>query len=192
VQLRRDLSLPQRRRSSGGPSTYGECFGALSWHVAEGHFGGVDLEDLRVVMTIRYLDDVITSTKWDVFLYVSASASDPQFQALGDIFLGRAGGAVADLYGPAIGTVHGARRAAIRLEHVAARRRIDVVGHLHVEAEDLASTEGDVRCGIPGFDHPGTELHGEGLTWHEGPFGWDVIGRRHAAFTTDFDYRSSD
>jgi hypothetical protein len=122
---------------------------------------------------------------------VSESATDPQLQALSAIFLGRAGGTVAELYGAAIGTVYGIRRAAIRLEHVAARRRIDVVGHLHVEAEDVASIEGDVRCGIPGFDHPGTELHGEGLTWHEGRLGWDVIGRRHAAFTTDYDYRST-
>jgi hypothetical protein len=36
VQLGRDLPVPQRRRSSGGASTYGECFGALSWYVADG------------------------------------------------------------------------------------------------------------------------------------------------------------
>jgi hypothetical protein len=49
------------------------------------------------------------------------------------------------------------------LEHDAPRKRIGVVGYLTVEAEGDASEPGDVRCGIPGFDHPGTELHGQAL-----------------------------
>ena len=31
----------------GGPSTYGECFGTLSWHIHEGHAGPVDLVTSR-------------------------------------------------------------------------------------------------------------------------------------------------
>jgi hypothetical protein len=31
----------------GGPSSFGECFGALSWHVHEGHADGLDLSGLR-------------------------------------------------------------------------------------------------------------------------------------------------
>jgi hypothetical protein len=42
---------------------------------------------------------------WDVVLYVDAGASDEQLAALADIFLGRASGTVARLYGPAIGEV---------------------------------------------------------------------------------------
>jgi hypothetical protein len=45
----------------------------------------------------------------------------------------------------------------------APRKRIGVVGYLTVEAEGNASEPGDVRCGIPGFDHPGTELYGDTL-----------------------------
>ena len=48
----------------GGPSTYGECFGTLSWHVRDGHWHDLDLSDLRVVMSLRYFDDVQPSTKW--------------------------------------------------------------------------------------------------------------------------------
>jgi hypothetical protein len=64
------------------------------------------------------------------------------------------------------------------------------VGYLTVAAEGAASDPGDVRCGIPGFDHPGTELHGDALRSTDPVLCWEVKGRRHAAFTTDFDYSS--
>ena len=121
-------------------------------------------------------------------LYVDQDASDEQRAALADIFLGRAGGTVARLYGPAIGEVRAVRPARITLERAAARKRIDVVGYLTVEAEGDASEPGDVRCGIPGFDHPGTELHGDLLRSADPALRWEVRGRRNAAFTSDFDY----
>jgi hypothetical protein len=176
----------------GGPSTYGECFGALSWNVSEGSAGALDLSGLDVVMTLRYFDNVKPTTKWEVVLYVDERATDPQFAALADIFLGRAGGTVSHLYAPAIGEVRGMRRAHIKLEHVAPRKRIDVVGYVTLVAEGAASEEGDVRCGIPGFDHPGTELWGDGFASSDHALRFEVRGRRHASFATDYDYRSDD
>ena len=76
----------------GGPSSFGECFGALSWHVQEGYAGGIDLSDLRAVMSLRYLDRVQPSTPWEVVLYVDADADDGQRAALADILLGRRNG----------------------------------------------------------------------------------------------------
>jgi len=174
----------------GGPSSYGECFGALSWHIRQGHADDLDLSDLRAVLSVRYLDRVQPSTPWEVVLYTDDRGSGEQQAALAGIFLGRAGGTVARQYGPAIGDVRAIRPARITLEHVAARKRIDVAGYLRVEAESDASEPGDVRCGIPGFDHPGTELHGDSLRSTDPALRWEVRGRRHAAFTTGFDYRS--
>jgi hypothetical protein len=48
---------------SGGPSSFGECFGAVSWHVHEGNADGVVLSDMRAVLSIRYLDRVQPSTR---------------------------------------------------------------------------------------------------------------------------------
>jgi hypothetical protein len=174
----------------GGPSSFGECFGALSWRVDEGHADSTDLAGRRVVLAIRYFDNVVPSTPWEVVLYVDDGADDAQHDALADIFLGRAGGRVAELYGPAIGEVLAIRRAGITLEHVAPRKRIDVVGRIRVEAEGEASAPGDVQCGIPGFDHPGTELHGDVLRSEDPALRWEVRGRRNASFETDFDYAS--
>ncbi len=58
----------------GGPSSFGECFGALSWHIHEGHADGVDLSALRTVMSVRYFDRVQPSTRWEVVLYVDQDA----------------------------------------------------------------------------------------------------------------------
>src|SRR3954454_21484551 len=65
-----------------------------------------------VVMSLRYFDSVQPSTKWEVVLYVDERGDDTQRAALADIFLGRAGGTVAELYGPAIGEVHAVARRA--------------------------------------------------------------------------------
>jgi hypothetical protein len=158
--------------------------------VHEGQADGVSLADLRTVMAMRYYDRVHPSTPWEVVFYVDERADEVQLEALAAIFLGRAGGTVASLYGPAIGHVHAVRRARIALEHVTSRKRIDVVGYVTVEAEGEASDPGGVQCGIPGFDHPGTELHGEGLRSTDPGLRWEVRGRRHAAFASDFEYVS--
>jgi hypothetical protein len=162
----------------------------LSWHIHEGHAGDIDLADRKVVITLRYHDEVQPSTRWEVICYVDERADDDQLTALADIFLGRAGGTVSRQYGRAIGDVHEVKRAHISVEHVQPRKRIDVVGYLRVEAEIPASDPGDVQCGIPGYDHPGTELFGELLESSDGPFQWAVIGKRNAAFASDFDYVS--
>jgi hypothetical protein len=46
----------------GGPSSFGECFGALSWHIQHGHADNLDLSGLHIVMSIRYFDQVQPST----------------------------------------------------------------------------------------------------------------------------------
>ena len=144
-----------------------------------------------VVLSIRYRDDVEPTTRWEVVLYVDEGTDDEQEAALADIFLGRAGGTVADQYGRAIGDVHAVRRARITVEHVAPRKRIDIVGYLTVEAEGAASDVGDVQCGIPGYDHPGTELFGDALVSTDPALRWEIRGRRNASFASDFDYRSA-
>jgi hypothetical protein len=60
--------------------------------------------------------------------------NEPQHEALAAIFLGKAGGTVANPYGPVIGEVYAVRGARISLEHGAARKRVEVVGYLRVGA----------------------------------------------------------
>jgi hypothetical protein len=177
------------RGAPGGPSTHGECFGALSWHVHDGFADGVDLSDLLVVLTLRYFDRVTPSTRWEVVLYIDDRADDAQFDALAAIFLGRAGGTVAAQYGRAIGEVHAVRRAHIDVEHEAPRKQIVVNGYVTLEAEEPASEPGEVACGIPGLDHPGTELYNDIARSDDPALRWEVVGRG-ASFASDYEYRS--
>jgi hypothetical protein len=179
------------RGQPGGASTYGVCFGALSWHIHTGHADGVDLSDILVAMSLRYFDEAQPSTKWEVVLYIDDRADEAQAAALAPIFLGRAGGTVAAQYGRAIGDVHAVRRARITVEHAAPRKRIDVAGYIVLEAEEPASENGEVTCGIPGHDHPGIELHNDVARSADPVLRWEVVGRG-ASFATDFDYRSTE
>jgi hypothetical protein len=177
------------RGAPGGPSSFGVCFGALSWHVHDGYADGIDLTDLLVAMTLQYTDGGGKSTKWRVVLYIDDRADDAQAEALTAIFLGRAGGTVLEQFGRAIGEVLAVRRAEIRVEHVAPRKRIDVAGYIVLEAEELASAPGEVACGIPGLDRPGTELVNDVARSDDPALRWEVTGRG-ASFETDFDYRA--
>ena len=94
------------------------------------------------------------STPWEVVLYVAERADDDE----------RARWRTSSSAGPAAPshtcTVResarsGLGRARIALEHVATRKRIDVLGYLAVDAEGEASDPGDVQCGTRASTIPG-------------------------------------
>jgi hypothetical protein len=173
----------------GGKSSFGECFGAVSWLITDGSFGELDLGGLAAVLSLRYRDDVEPSTRWEVVLYVDDRADEAQQAALADIFLGRVGGTPLAQYAAAIGQVHAVRPARITLEHRASRRRIGVQGYITVEAEEEVDPHETVACGIPGIDRPGTEMRNEVLRSDDPALQWEVRGR--ASFAVDFSYHSS-
>ena len=53
----------------GGRSTYGVCLGTLSWNIADGRAGDVDLGGLNVVLAQEYSDDE-EGSPWTWILYV--------------------------------------------------------------------------------------------------------------------------
>lgn len=186
---------PCRRQGdrSGGLSSYGVCDFALSWRILEGFAGELDLSNLDVVLAGTYADDPqvrpdVALEEWAVALYIDATASDEQAAALEAIFLGRAGGDTFGNFAAAIGDVHAVRRARIDIDHTPAARRFSVEDYVVVHAPTPVSTDEPVSCGIPGHDHPGTELIAEVMRVDEDPLVWDVTGR--CGFESDFDYRS--
>lgn len=174
---------------SGGRSTYGICQFVLSWRVLDGRADDIPLDDLDVVMAGWYDDDA-PADKWAVVLYVDERASAEQFEALSDIFLGRAGGGTFANYAQAIGTVHHVRRASISLSHEPRRWHIRAARYVNVSAVTPVNDETTtVSCGIPGDDHPGQEVVSDQLTVDDAPLGWDL--RARCGFATDFSYASS-
>jgi hypothetical protein len=182
---------PCRRHgdTGGGRSTYGICDFALSWLVTDGGYGGFDLSQRQVVMAGSYDDDELDKP-WRVALYIDDQADRAQHQALSAIFLGRAGGGTLRNFASTIGEVYAVRAARILLTHSAGHERIEAGDYVRVSTLRPADTEGPVSCGIPGHDHPGTELVTGDFQVSDVPLRWEVTGR--CGFATQFAYASDD
>jgi len=169
----------------GGLSTYGTCQFVLSWQVREGFADDLDLSGLSTVMAGWYSDDGPPS-EWQVCLYIDEHANNSQFDALAAIFLGRAGGGTFANFARAIAVVHDVRHAWIELSHERRRWGIKADTFLQVSATRPFSDDGAVSCGIPGHEHPGTEVVSDLLRVNDGPLQWDL--RERCGFTTEFTY----
>ena len=161
----------------GGRSTYGVCFGALSWRVHEGHAYGVGLGSHAALLTYSYSDDE-PGSPWTLVLYVDGP------DELATILLGEAGGehvlALPWVRKPR--EVVAVRAARIEFEDGAVR----VGDKVRLRASSPAPTDAAVSCIVPGHDRPGTELIADELYVDDAPFSWELSG--NCAFTRDFDY----
>ncbi len=171
----------------GTRSTFGVCDFALSWWIARGHSGDLDLSGRQVVMIGSYDDDE-DGSPWTVTLLVDRLANDGQRAALADIFLGCAGGTPTRNYAPAIRTVAGVHAANISLDHRRRHWRIRVDDHVEVSADEEVASDETVACGIPGLDHPGQEVRAGTLRVDAAPLHWEWSDR--CGFATDFAYRA--
>ena len=169
----------------GGRSTYGECFGLLSWHIDQGAAGAHDLAGLNVALACRYHDDE-PGSPWSIILYVDESGDTEQRAALEAIFLGAAGG-----------------ERILRLPWVRKPRfvlavrpsRIEVDGEsVRVEEQAIiratrrVAGQDDVRCVIPGYEERGYELYADELAVHDEPFDYTLTGK--CAYRSAFQYSS--
>ena len=182
---------PCRRQGDrqGGRSTYGICDFALSWLITDGAFGAVDLSQRQVVMAGSYADDE-PGQPWRVALYIDDQAASEQHESLSAIFLGRAGGGTMRNFASNIGEVYAVRAASILLTHSRGHERIVAEDYVRVTALRPADVQGPVSCGIPGHDHPGTELVTEDFLVNDIALRWEVTGR--CGFATQFAYASDD
>ena len=171
---------------AGGRSTYGECFGVLSWAVEEGHADGVDLRGLCAAMVVRYHDDEPRSP-WSFVLHVDERAEADAHDALAEILTGARGG-------PHVGKLPWVRKPSvlvavrsspIELATDGQAHRLRVGSAVELAAEDVVDPE-HVRCGIPGYDQPGVELRASTHRVDDDPFSWSLEGR--CAFASRFDY----
>jgi hypothetical protein len=179
---------PCRRQggAAGGKQTYEECDFALSWWVKRGHAGALDLVDMKVVMTGRWMRDV--KVPWTVALYVDERATQEQKDALAAIFLGKAGGPMATSYAANIGDVIAVKSASIELDHTSNAEKIEISPLLIVKTKEPVKHDFTVSCGIPGHDHPGQEIRAEVFRYADHGFDWEFRGK--CGFATDFAYAS--
>lgn len=75
----------------GSDPTLGYCDGVLTWLIREGHYGGVSLDGLAVVLVIHFEGNVLEKNREFGFL-IGDHANLEQRRALETIFTGKAGG----------------------------------------------------------------------------------------------------
>ncbi len=177
-------------KPGGGRSTYGICFGALSWQIADGYAGDVDLDGLAAVLVCWYDDDE-PGSPWQFVLHVDDRGDESQREALSDILLGR-------LDGEGILRLPWVRKASrlldvrpsrIEIEHGPDGHELRVGEAVTLRASRPVETEERVACGIPGYHIAGTELYADELRVDNDPFTWELYG--NCAFTSRFAYESS-
>jgi hypothetical protein len=172
----------------GGRSTYGECFGVLSWAIDEGRYGELELSGLAVALVTRYHDDE-PGSPWTIVLHVDERASDEQRDALAAIFLGRAGGDhVLKLpWNRKPSTLVAIRPSPIELAADEEGHVLRVGRVVRLQATKPVETTATVACIMPGYDVPGTELYADELVVDDEPFSWELHGK--CAFAAPFTYR---
>jgi hypothetical protein len=158
-------------------STYGICFGALSWGVDAGDAQGIDLSGTGAVMTYSYDDDE-PGSPWKLVLYVDGPSE------LGEILLGRFGG-------EHMRTLPWVRKPTASVSVRNARIEFGggevLVGEaIRLRATTPFETDSRVSCIVPGHDRPGTELINDEVVVDDSPFEFELHGT--CAFTRDFDY----
>ena len=164
----------------GGRSTYGICYGVLSWLIREGRVGGVDVSGLAAVLVCRYDDDE-SGSPWTIALHVDRNGNDAQRAALEQLFLN------------GLSNLPWIRKArhliGVRVSEIEiAGPRIRIGSAISVRATRPVATDVPVACGIPGYDRKGRELYADELAVDDDPFAWELSG--NCAYESDFDYAS--
>jgi hypothetical protein len=109
------------------------CEVVLGWRIQDGNYGNTRLDGLSVVLYGRIPGNVFQGN-WTVGVYLDQRASQPQAQALGDIFAGNAGGWPAML-SSLIGNLLPPKQVPIQFQTVDGEHRITVPGLLEVGSE---------------------------------------------------------
>jgi hypothetical protein len=159
----------------------------LAWTVNEGYFGDTELTGRRAVM-VGYWETDGSHWPWTVGIFVDATASDAQRDALAGILTGRYGGDPRRQYATAITTVRFVEPADISIDHTSGKQSINVRGRVNVRARNRYRTDARVSCGIPGHDQDGYEVVMEGLEVHTD--GIDFSYEGNCGFSASYDYRS--
>jgi hypothetical protein len=173
----------------GGRSTYGDCLGALSWRVEEGHADGLDLGGEGVVLATRYSDDV-EGSPWSFVLYLDERADDAQREALTAIFTGASPGTQVEHFPWAwkASNLLAVRSARIEIDHTPGRGWFRAGGFVELRVSGPVESAETVTCVIPGHERSGREIFADALEVRDGEL--EFAFRGNCGYESDFEYRS--
>ncbi len=161
--------------------TEGACEVAFGFHLDQGAFGDVSLDDLNVAMIARTPGPMIEGN-WTVALYVDERADARQQEALSAIFSGAVGGVMGGL-APLIGEVLGVKAVPITYRREGKRRAVEIPDLMHLAVRATPSVMGEDAEVVATNAHPfapqgvAMAVGEEGSGWADYGLRWDNSGR---------------
>ncbi len=116
--------------------THGHCDAALVFHVEEGVYDGISLDDLNFAVLL-HTPDAMGAGNWGVGVITDERATQEQQQALAGIASGQAGGPMAAL-GPLVGEVRGVEARPIHYERQGMSRSVSIPNVLDQACDAVA------------------------------------------------------
>jgi len=175
----------------------GDCEGILAWHIKEGSFGDVTLDDLNVVALGAFTGNVWADEgKVSMGIFIDERADDSQRAGLQTIFGGQAGGWPGE-FANVIGEVRGIEYVPIEFEIAddLAYWSATIPGKVTARAEALTGPTTPEGKRVQVHNPPGAEVGpGQTATWGvatadraEGfGFKWEWDGRSSKHFPFDW------
>ncbi|MEU0369692.1 DUF1326 domain-containing protein [Streptomyces sp. NPDC006283] len=177
------------------PPTYGDCEGVLVWHIREGNFGDVQLDDLNVLMLGSFEGNPWAGTHTDPYaaVFLDERADDQQRAALGAVFGGEAGGWPAqfvemfhpEMRGMDIAPIH------VEIDEDLGTWRAEIPGRVTATAEALTGPTTPNGARVQVHNAPGAEVGpGQIATWGRATvdradafgFSWERSGKSSKYF----------
>jgi hypothetical protein len=141
------------------PPSTGDCEGVLAWHIRDGRFGDLALDDLNVIAVGRFEGNIWVDAKATMGIFIDARADPKQREALQTIFGGQAGGWPGK-FAQKIAEVRGIEFAPIEFEVAGdlASWRAAVPGKVQASAEALTGPTTLPGQRVQTVNPPGSEI----------------------------------
>jgi hypothetical protein len=171
----------------GGRSTYGECFGVLTWEIHDGFANGCRLDGLNVALATRYSDDE-PGSPWSHVVYIDEPATPAQHAALVEIFTGRGGGDALRHFPWAWkqSVLLDVRSVGIDVSHEPRRQWLRIRDLVIVSIRGAWPGPETVSCVIPGHEERGEELVADTLQVADDALQFSFTG--NCGYAAGFDY----
>ena len=172
--------------------TNGECNVLIGWHIDDGHFNDINLNNFSVALAVHSPGHML-EVKWTAAVYLDDKADEAQKDALLTIFSGQAGGHPS-LLAAHIGNILGVKSAAIEYHAQGKRRsmRVGDVAEAEIEAiEGQGGAEVTVTnhplCVVPGY--PAVSARSKRLMFNDHDLNWEISEK--SGFYSPFSYAAS-
>jgi hypothetical protein len=161
--------------------TEDDCTVLVAWHIDEGNYNGVALDDLNVGLAVLSPGNM-AAVKWQAAVYFDDRATDSQKNALTKIFTGQAGGHPAALVSH-VGEVLGISSLPMTYKADGKQRSLQITGVADAKIEAMSQGQGgaDITvenhplCIAPGY--AAVVSKSEKVTYKDHDFDWEFTGK---------------